>query len=68
MNKNPGMIVDMDELVEDGDEDWNLKGIMGTEEIKASGLQGKVPALQQIYCFTSVEVSVGMQSVVILAV
>lgn len=37
------------------EEDWNLDGIMTAEEAKASELHGRIRALQEKCCSSSVE-------------
>lgn len=56
MHEKPGGIIETDVIIEKDDEDWNREGIMTAEEVKVSGLQCKMRALQEKYCSVSVGV------------
>lgn len=47
LNEDPSEIVEPDVMFENDNEDWDLGGITAGKEVDASGLRGKMCALQE---------------------
>lgn len=60
-------IVEPDLIFKHNDKEWDLEGIMTSEEVEASVLRGKMRALQEKCCFASVKVPAEILAVIALA-